>query len=365
MPPLPMPVNSFSSLSRAMTVYRPGALLPALPRPTAKALQVARPVANKLILHPTLARPPANSMIRPPAVEMRITLPEPVAGGRSVLSEIGNSIYDWMFGGGGGGKIPPKPPAFSAEVEVEDIDLGNPELCIAIGVVSLASACEDAEDNRDKREQLIEAAGGTVKNKGQFEPEDVVSLPKKVKDAEKALKACLTKKLSTQAQLKQLLLDMFKSHIKQLLKDKLVDYAKKNLKFKRECEQVIARAKRDAQKLKADAEAECGVTVAHLQDWNKKVARDLKTIRQAKKKTNAIFQDMTKEYSDIVKATDGLTSVVPGVVKAIEKYVDTGKAHDLAAARTAMKAHRDKVLRTNPGSDLAQQFADRLTRMMK
>lgn len=114
--------------------------------------------------------------------------------------------------------------------------------------------------------------------------------------------------------------------------------------------------------LKAEYVAYVKAVAAFNQDVEKYNA----TVQQGEKLLKEGFAGARAEYMAIVKDTDGLTSVKPSVVKALEKYRDTADVKFLDEALANLAKHRDEVVKAAGKSDkTAAKFAAEIDKMIK
>ena len=83
---------------------------------------------------------------------------------------------------------------------------------------------------------------------------------------------------------------------------------------------------------------------------DKKMVAEINGLLAAMKTDIASF---VKQYMDIVRKTDGLTSVRPGAAKALDRYALTLDEKHLSEAQATLKKHRDEVLKQAPKGDKA------------
>jgi hypothetical protein len=116
----------------------------------------------------------------------------------------------------------------------------------------------------------------------------------------------------------------------------------------------------------AKRKAEYVAYVKSLAGYNDEVKKYNAALAASAKTLKDGFAAARADYMAIVKDTDGLTSVKPSVVKALERYRDTANAKFLDEALTNLAKHRDEVVKAAGKSDKkAAKFAAEIDKMIK
>jgi hypothetical protein len=111
---------------------------------------------------------------------------------------------------------------------------------------------------------------------------------------------------------------------------------------------------------------QCKGIIDEWYDWLKQVTTMQRTYNAAIKQLQDSAKATTQQYLRAIKATDGLTSAKPSVVKALERLMKMREADRHAnaimglqqTATQALQDHRTAVLNAAPNDPKAQQFSD-------
>jgi hypothetical protein len=129
---------------------------------------------------------------------------------------------------------------------------------------------------------------------------------------------------------------------------------------------IKARAKKEAATAEAKMEAHYALLSKEVAAYNAEVEEHNAEIDKIAADLKSAFAEARADYMEIVKDTDGLTSVKPSVVKALEKYRDTADEKYLDDALTGLAKHRDEVVKAAGKSDKkAAKFAAEIDKMIK
>ena len=268
-----------------------------------------------------------------------------------VVGAAGKLFSDWWWGDNGGGGKPPVIDAELSEGKNPRIDTSGCRLAFLQAMVGILKA---HVEKRKKAEEARHDPGESPPS----EPEGVM-LKASVDDTKQAvndLAACLKKGKTTPEAVRDIILDEAKSAVKDLVTSKFTsgdaiksfgvktatldqDYGKKFVSFrhiqKAEAEKYLAAVNSYA----TEAESVFDDFKAHLSA------------------TSKLFDGMTKDYKEIVKDSDGLTSLRPAVVKALEKARDSGDSAWIDTALAELKKQRIDVTKQG-GKTLAQFLKD-------
>lgn len=263
-----------------------------------------------------------------------------------VFGAAGKLLSDWWWGDNSGGG---KPPVIDAEVlegKNPKIDTSGCRLAFLHAMVSIIKA------HAEKRQKAEEARHDPGESPAS-EPEGVM-LKASVDDTQGAindLAACLKKGKTTPEAIRDIILDEAKSAVKDLVASKFMaggaiknfgiktatidqDYGKKYVSI------------RHIQKEQAEK------IVGAVNGYEKEVESVFDDFKAHLSNTSKLFDGMTKDYKEIVKDSDGLTSVRPAVVKALEKARDTGDSIWIDTAVAELKKQRAEVAKQG-GKSLA------------
>ena len=84
-----------------------------------------------------------------------------------------------------------------------------------------------------------------------------------------------------------------------------------------------------------------------------------------KKPRKLVFPGLVKDYGGAVKRTDGLTTMRPSCVKAVQAAENAPSGKSLKAAVSALSSHLSEVLKKNGKDKKAKQFKKDLEAIQK
>ena len=255
-------------------------------------------------------------------------------GNVDVFGLAGKLVWEWWTGG------TPNPP----EVNIVIKEGGNPKVdtsgCRLAFLHAMSGILKAHIDRRQKAEEARHDPGEHPPP----EPEGLM-LKDSVDDSKLAinnLEACLKKGKTTPEAIQDIIVDEAKSAVKDVVKSlfkssaplktfgantKSVDhdYGKKFVSM------------RDIERQRAVK------IVSEINGYAKDAGSVYDDFKVHMSSTLKLFDGMTKEYREIVKDSDGLTSLRPQVVKFLEKARDFGSSDDVKKALDELKAQRDDV----------------------
>jgi len=318
---------------------------------TFKQLKTKVPTAGKVLVTAIGDTPPKGKVIyqlpteetggqgggyEPPPWEIHFkmpSLPPEAYNGPSLMALIGK----WFWG---------PPPEIEAEIVRKpdpEIDINN---CILLFLHALASVLKNLKSAAE------EQAEGEPS-----EPTGVTE--KKAKDdleqARKEFANCLRKggasnfdafRSICESEAKSLVEDIVKDFGKDLTRAKgnLMDFQKKLKTLAKIQNDEVARIRAKQDKFLVNLEKE-------RDDFNAAIREAHEQLKKVKEQLATIFGGATKDYTEIVKDTDGLTRVLPSVVKAIETMRDRPDPTTIAAVSKALKVQTDEVTRKSGKDD--------------
>lgn len=84
-----------------------------------------------------------------------------------------------------------------------------------------------------------------------------------------------------------------------------------------------------------------------------------------KKPRKLVFPDLVKSYTGAVKKTDGLTTMRPSCLKAVQAAENAPSAKSFKAAVSALSSHSSETLKKNGKDKKAKQFKKDLDEIRK
>lgn len=337
------PPTGITSLCKAVTLYR-GIGLPALNRPTVKALALARPTNRSLMIIPK-ALPPMLRTDPPLALMLR-----PPPGTLSLIKNSPKSLVEWKpietSLTNYSGKATELQP-IEYEIKNEPRKEQGPRGCVLAFIADLL-----------KVGYKIHERGQERKNKS-VEPEeedlitdaDVAHSAGDLRKAAENYEKCLAKNQSLSKDIQDYLLreakDQIKNIIKKAIKEAFKNYEKDIEAFKQKLIKYIESYYKKIDEAEKKAMSEVKALASDIETFNRELAKSDNAIRKAQINISQAYVVATKDYTDIVKKTAGLTSVRPSVTKNLEKYRDTGDRKYLRDAGKALRAHLTQVLSEN------------------
>ena len=257
----------------------------------------------------------------------------------------------------GGAAPPPRPPIGTAQIKGParpEIDISG---CLLKLIADLERASRDVratapekptespeqQEAREKKEKsdLIEAAGGA-------------------KDALASFESCLRKGLPLHGALRQILVDEAKNQVKGMIRNRFGNWSSDRATLERQAGKIAAAYEAKLGKKLDQVRAILDGAVSEMDLYNKALKSAVAEYAKHHARMCQLFQGATKEYMDIVKDTDGLTKVRPGVVKALEQARNTVNPAKFAAVRKELDAHRNEVFsknRKNADADVQKMVA--------
>lgn len=129
---------------------------------------------------------------------------------------------------------------------------------------------------------------------------------------------------------------------------------------------VKATARKTATASEAKMEQQFATFAKEVASYNAEVDAYNSEIDAIAAGLKSAFTEARAEYMAIVKQTDGLTSVKPSVVKALERFRDTADEKYLNEALAQLAKHRDEVVKAAGKSDKkAAKFAAEIDKLIK
>jgi hypothetical protein len=272
---------------------------------------------------------------RPRALEIKVRTPD-------IDPNIykGPSLFDyvakWWQGGGN------KPPEVEVEVtepKPEEIDTSGCMLAFAHAVASvIKTAAGKAKERADYNNASADERGARPEPEG-------VTLGNAHSDLNQAVKDfgdCLRKGMSEheafvkicQAEAKSMVEDMIKDRFQ--TKGKMAAFQARVTGLAKAQNAEIARIRKQQGKYAVDLIKEAKEINVALREAHVQITKQLSSLGN-------IFQGATKEYTDIVKKSDGLTRVLPSVVKALEACAKLPDDKALAAATKALADQKTAI----------------------
>lgn len=258
----------------------------------------------------------------------------------NVLGMMGELIMDWWNG------APPKPPVIDSDILERPprgkIDTSGCRLAFLNALRKIVQ--EHVEKRKAADEQAAAKAKGEAGDGTIPEPEGVTLKHSVdgVKQAQNDFAACLRKGKSTPESLVDILGDEARDVAQDLVKKRFLsqDPLKTFHQNTGTRDQEYNDAYADLQKVEVNKLAKIQAEFRKYELEASKAYRDWLAERMTIEK---LVAGMTKEYKDLIKDSDGLTSMRPGVVKALEKARDTWSEAHLKAARDELKKQNDDV----------------------
>ena len=295
---------------------------------------------------PTEATSGSGGGYKPPPPEVKFKMPElpPEAyGGPSLIT----MFVNWYWG---------SPPEVEAEIKRKtdpEIDISN---CLKLFLYAVASVVKN----------MISAA----QEKAEGEPSEPTGVTaKKAKDdleqARKDFLNCLKKggmsnfdafRSICDSEAKSLIEDIGKDLSK--AKGSMIEFQKKLTTLAQVQNQEVARIRAKQDKFLVDLEKERA-------EFNAAILEAHEELKKHKAQLATIFTGATKDYTDIVKDTDGLTRVLPSVVKAIETARDRPDEASLAAVTKALKGQVDEVKKAGKDDKQVKAFVAEIEKFEK
>jgi hypothetical protein len=261
------------------------------------------------------------------------SLPVEAYNGPSLLTLISN----WYWG---------PPPKIEAEVVRKpdpEIDINN---CILLFMHALASVLKNLKSAADEQVEgeLSEPTGVTEKR-----------AKDDLQQARRDFADCLRKggasnfdtfRSICESEAKSLVEGIAKDFGKDLTRAKgnMMEFQKKLKTLAKIQNDEVARIRAKQDKLLVNLEKE-------RDDFNAAILEAHEELKKVKEQLATIFSGATKDYTDIVKDTDGLTRVLPSVVKAIETMRDRPDTTTIAAVSKALKTQVDEVTKKSGKDD--------------
>jgi hypothetical protein len=234
------------------------------------------------------------------------------------------------------------PPEVEVEIKKEkepEIDISN---CLALFIYAIASILKNLKTAGEEH-----AEGSPSEPKGVTEKKAIDDM----EQARKDLQNCIKKGgMSNFEALRSICDSEAKSLIEDVCKDvtkakgSLTEFQKKLTTLARFQNGEIARIRAKQDKFLVDLEKERA-------EFNAALRQAHADLKKYKEQLATIFSGATKDYTDIVKDTDGLTRVLPSVVKAIEKARDRPDEANLAAVTKALKGQVEEVKKSGGKDD--------------
>lgn len=277
----------------------------------------------------------------------------------NLMTYTGNSLWEWWYG------KPPLPPIVLVTIIEEpgepDIDTSGCRLLLANAIRKVA-------------QKLIEAAQARVEKSRSKDPDEPppepegVTLKTATDDSKAALAdyaACLKKGLSQNQAIRDALYDEGKSMVEGLVKAQfkskgaIAAFDKKAVELEKEYAKDI---NTEYNKYKADL----FVLVDAVGKFNKDLTDSFNEMIKQHENVKKMFGGFTKAYMDIVKSSDGLTSVRPGVVKALERVRDALDEAGIETAKKELKTQKDAVIKSaGLANPKAKKFITKLDELEK
>lgn len=241
------------------------------------------------------------------------------------------------------GHGPVKPPLIEAEIQIEkepEIDTTGCRLAFANAARKVIQAHVEADEKRKKGEEVTEPEGVSLKKSHE-------ALQQAVAD----LRNCLAKGKSTPEALREIVVDEAKEAVKNLLKEQLKSTIGLKL-FLTTTETTQSDMKRTMILTRNRMVTGLTQVQKEIESFNKAAVQACDEFEKHRKALDQLFVGATKAYKDIVKDSDGITTLRPGVVKALEAVRQSADEGQLRAAVNELaKQKNDIATQTGKGDD--------------
>ena len=274
-----------------------------------------------------------------------------------VFGATGKLLSNWWWGEGGGGG---KPPVIKAELNEGKNPKVDTSGCRLAFLHAMVGILKTHFEKRKKAEEASHDPGESPPS----EPEGVM-LKASNDDSKQAindLAECLKKGKTTPEAVRDMIMDEAKSALKDIVTSKFTsgDPIKS---FGAKTATIDQDYGKNFVSLRHVQKAEAEKIIAAINGYANEAGSVFDDFKAHMSNTSKLFEGMTKDYKVIVKDSDGLTSMRPGVVKALEKARDTGDSAHIATALGELKKQRADV--TKQGGKTATEFLKELDKFEK
>lgn len=325
-------LTSTARFMTTRTVARPaarlGAVLGSNPRSGVTIVHTETPIATG----------GAGGGYVPPGPQIRFKtpdLPPEAYGGPSLYTLFSN----WYWG---------KPPVLEAEViQPKDDPRIDTSGCILALVAAIAKVAKAIKDHAEQvaAQQPRESDTGD-REVTRPDPTGVVAKQTQddLKAAAKDFEDCLRKGMPKFDAFRSICGKEVHSLVDDLIKDQFKTKGRVAA-FQQRIKTLEKAQNSEIDKIRATYDKRIMTLLNEQEQFNDAMLSAHAMLTKGKNDLDKIFVGMTKAYTDVVKDSDGLTRVLPSVVKALEACRDDPSDANIAAASKAIKAQRDTVVK--------------------